>query len=88
MNLCRHFQDDAKAMHFVSCMLLKLLADADFQEWHQFTVKANRKETTSVFGLGLTAAGNIDFVTQYLANNRISGDALADFSCKVLYTFL
>ena len=29
------------------------------------------------------AGENIDFVTQYLANNRIFGDDLVDISCKV-----
>ena len=64
----------------------ELLADTDFQEWRQLKVKADRKKTTSVFGFLLTADENIDFVTQYLANNRIFGDALVGFSCK--YTFL
>ena len=70
--------------HFVSCMLLNtLLADADLQEWRQFKVEADRKKTTFVFGIWLTASESIDFVTKYLANNKISGDALVDFSCKV-----
>ena len=46
-------------------------------------VKADRKKTTSVFSFWLTAGENIDFVTQYLANNKIFGDDLVDFSCKV-----
>ena len=57
--------------------------DADFQEWRQFKVKANKKKTTSVFGFWLTAGENIDFVTQNLANNRILGDDFVDFSGKV-----
>ena len=44
----------------------------------------DRKKTTSVFdGFCLTACENIDIVTQYLANNRIFGDVLVDFSCKI-----
>ena len=66
--------------------LRQTLADADFQEWRQFKVKTDRKKTTSLFGIWLTAGENIDFVTQYLANNRIVGDDLVDFSFK--YTFL
>ena len=34
------------------------------------------KKTASVFGFWLTVGENIDFVTQYLAKNRIRGDAL------------
>ena len=49
--------------------------DADFQEWRQFKVNADKKKKTSVFGFLLTASENIDFVTQNLANNRIFGDA-------------
>ena len=59
------------------------LADADFQEWCKFKAKADRKKITSVFGFWLTAGENIDFVTQYLANNKIFGDDLVDFSFKV-----
>ena len=33
----------------------------------------DRKKVTSVFGFWLAAGENIDFVTQHLANNRISG---------------
>ena len=57
--------------------------DTDFQEWRQFMVKVGRKKTAFVFGFWLMACENIDFVTQYLANNRIFGDAEADFSCQV-----
>ena len=53
--------------------------DTDFQEWHQFKVKADKKKTTSVFGFWLTAVENIDFVTQNLANDSIFGDDLVDF---------
>ena len=60
-----------------------LLVDADFQEWRQFKVKVDKKKTTSVFGFWLTASEIIDFVTQNLANNRIFGDDLIDFSGKV-----
>ena len=53
--------------------------DADFQEWRQSKVRADKKKTTSVFGFWLTAGENIDFVTQNLANNRIFEDDLIDF---------
>ena len=61
----------------------KTLVDADVQEWRQSKVKADRKKTTSVFDFWLTADENIDFVTQYRANNRLFWDASVDFSCKI-----
>ena len=64
-------------------MLRQTLADADFKEWRQFKVKQERKKPTSVFGFWLTAGENIDFLTQYLADNMIFGDDLVDFSFKV-----
>ena len=42
-------------------MLHQTIADADFQEWRQIKVNADRKKTTSVFGFWLTAGENIDF---------------------------
>ena len=56
--------------------------DADFREWRQFKVKADKKKTTSIFGFWLMAGENIDFVTQNLANG-IFEDDLVDFSGKV-----
>ena len=70
-------------MRMLLNMLRHTLADADVQEWRQFKVKEDRKKTTSVFGFWLAAGENIDFVTQYLANNRIFWDDLVDFSFKV-----
>ena len=89
INLCRHIQDDAKAVGtFDFRIKTHILADADFQEWHQFKVKADRKKIISVFGFWLTVSENNDFVAQYLANNSFFGDASGDFlmqslpSCK------
>ena len=45
--------------------------------------KKKKKKKTSVLCFWLTAGENIDYVTQYLANNMIFVDALVDFSCKV-----
>ena len=40
-----------------------------------YKVKADREKTNFVFVFELMAGENIDSVTQYLASNRIFGDA-------------
>ena len=76
------FRVKTRILYRACCLIRcdKAHTDADFQEWRQFKVKADRKKTTSVFGFWLTVGENIDFATQYLATYRLFGDALVDFS--------
>ena len=50
--------------------------------------QSGQEESNLCFGFWLTVSENIDFITQYLANNGIFGNALVDVSCKkyLIYT--
>ena len=45
--------------------------------------QSGQEENNFCFGFLLTADENTDFVTQYLANNGIFGDALVDFCASI-----
>ena len=59
--------------------------DADFQEWRQSKVKADRKKAT--FGFGLMDGENIDFVIQPLANIYIDFFEIRKLIFHAKYTF-
>ena len=68
--------------HIAKYAALKLFADEDIQEWHQFKVNKDKKKTFC-FVFWLMAGKNVDFVVNDFGTNGSLGEVKMDFSCRV-----
>ena len=82
---CAHLRLSRQNAHlYHACCLIccaKAFCGRRFPRMTSIQGQSGQEDNLDCFWM--TADANIGFVTQYLANNRIFGDDLVDFSCKV-----